>query len=322
MREVSNYLGIDIGGTAVKMGIVDNLGMVLQKAQYPVAFDGYQTPILVTVLQSVDFFLKEYGIRISDLGGIAISATGQIDSNLGMVAGSGGNIKNWDGVKIKEEFLSKYGLPTVVLNDANCVALAENWIGNAKGADNALILTIGTGLGGGIIVDKRILLGESGFAGELGHFSIDYHGRPCTCGNFGCFEQYASMTALIRQVQAYYKTNHIPCEREVNGMFIFEEIQHGNVAIQEIVDAWISDISHGITSLVHIFNPSVVVIGGGVSLQKELFIDKLQKTLQNKIMPNFRKHLAILPAKLGNDAGMVGAVFYLLQEYASEFGLV
>ncbi len=313
MDKIAKYLGIDIGGTAVKMGIVTKNGEILSKSQFPVAFDGYETPILVTVLKSTDLFLSENNIDPEALGGIAVSATGQIDSNLGIVAGSGGNIKNWVGARIKEEFEAKYRKKTVVINDANCVALGEAWIGNARGKKNALIFTIGTGLGGGIMVDDRILLGESGFAGELGHFSIHYEGRPCTCGNRGCFEQYASMTALVKQVKSYVEEENIIVDGEINGMYIFEEVKRGNEGIARIVDAWIDDISHGITSLVHVFNPEVVLIGGGVSLQKELFIDKLEQKLQSRIMPNFRKKLQLLPAKLGNDAGMVGAVYHFLK---------
>lgn len=313
MNEQNTYLGIDIGGTAVKMGIVTETGEILCKSQYPVAFDHYETPILTTVLQSAELFLSEQNISPTSLSGIAVSATGQIDSHLGMVAGGGGNIRNWTGARIKEEFESRYHLRTVVINDANCVALGEAWIGNAKDQKNALIFTIGTGLGGGIMVDGKILLGASGFAGELGHFSIHFEGRPCTCGNKGCFEQYASMTALIKQVKQYMEAHDIKVDGEVNGLYIFEQIKAGNSWMAEIVDAWICDISHGITSLVHIFNPDVVLVGGGVSLQKELFVDKLEKKLQEKIMPNFRKQLKLLPAKLGNDAGMVGAVYYFLQ---------
>ena len=168
------YLGIDIGGTSVKMGIVTDQGEILCHKGYPVAFDGYQTPILTTVLKSVDLFRGENNQQIGKLGGIGISATGQIDTHLGEVIGVGGNIENWLGAKIKKEFEEKYAIKTSVINDANSVAIGEKWIGRAQDYANIIVITIGTGVGGGIILDSKILLGQMGIAGELGHFSIDH----------------------------------------------------------------------------------------------------------------------------------------------------
>ena len=312
LEQKSLYLGIDIGGTATKMGIVDSIGNILYKNQYSVSFDNYETPILETVLKKSKEFILESKFDIANILGIGISATGQIDTPKGIVVGTGGNIRNWDNAPIKEEFEKLYNLPVIVVNDANCVALGEKWIGYAKDTKNALILTIGTGLGGGIIVNDKILLGRSGLAGEIGHFSINNKGRVCTCGNLGCFEQYASMTALLKQVKNYLDENDIKPESELNGFYIFEAIKNNDSEITKIVETWIEDIACGITSLVHIFNPEVVLIGGGVSTQKELFVDKLDTKLNNKIMPNFRKGIKLLPAKLGNDAGLIGAVYYLL----------
>lgn len=305
------YLGIDIGGTAVKMGIVTKLGEILYKNQYPVAFDNYKTPILTTVLAKTQEFLNSIQISPDTLSGIGISATGQIDTIQGMVAGTGGNIRNWSGTRLKEEFEKRYSLPITVVNDANCVALGEAWIGNAQNTKNAIILTIGTGLGGGLIVGSKVLLGHSGFAGELGHFSINHTGRPCTCGNLGCFEQYASMTALIKQVRTRFAGRLHP--EGIHGLSIFTAIAEGNVEMEGIVDEWIYDIACGITSLVHIFNPELILIGGAVSVQKELFIDKLNAKLQDKLLPNFYKDCKLLSAKLGNDAGLIGAVYYLME---------
>ena len=165
------FLGIDIGGTAVKMGIVDENGTILLSYEASVAFDHYDTPILQTVLKESEKFLKDNKINPGDLRGIGISATGQIDVQRGIVAGSGGNIRNWEGSNLKEAFIQKYRLPVTVVNDANCVALGEKWIGSAKNAKDVIVLTIGTGLGGGIIVNDQILLGRAGFGGELGKSS-------------------------------------------------------------------------------------------------------------------------------------------------------
>lgn len=308
------YLGIDIGGTAVKIGLVDETGKILFSNQYSVSFDQYQTPILETVLKSTDLFLESNKMVSKDLCGIGISATGQIDTKLGIVAGSGGNIKNWEGANLKRAFSDKYHLPVTVVNDANCVALGEKWIGSAKDATNVIVLTIGTGLGGGIIVNHQILLGQFGYGGEIGHFSIDQQGLPCTCGNTGCFEQYASMTALVKSVTTYYETNDPDylSHHSINGKTIFESVANKDSDIVQIVNEWIYKISTGIVSLVHIFNPELVVIGGGVSMQEELFISKLRDQVMQHVMPNFRNDLKLNAASLGNNAGLVGAVYYLI----------
>ena len=274
---MNKYLGIDIGGTAVKIGIVDDTGNLLVSSEAPVAFDHYDTPILQTVLKESEIFLNQNNIKPDDLYGIGISATGQIDAINGIVAGSGGNIRNWEGSDLKDAFTQKYHLPVTVINDANCVALGEKWTGSAKNAKDVIVLTIGTGLGGGIIVNDQILLGQSGFGGEIGHFSIHKEGVTCTCGNKGCFEQYASMTALVNSVIRYYETADPDHMRDcpVNGKSIFDSVRKGDEAIIRIVDAWIHDIAAGIVSLVHIFNPELIIIGGGVSVQEELFIAKL-----------------------------------------------
>src|SRR3712207_6609012 len=165
---MKKYLGIDIGGTAVKLGIVDELGNISHTAQYPVAFDAYKTPILDTVLQSCRLFLDDISISTKELSGIGVSATGQIDSEAGIVAGVGGNIRNWEGARIKDELEAAFALKATVVNDANCVAIGEQWTGSARGVSDVIVLTVGTGLGGGIIVNNRILLGQSGFGGEIG----------------------------------------------------------------------------------------------------------------------------------------------------------
>lgn len=306
-----NYLGIDIGGTAAKIGLVTCNGDILHSASYNVAFDNYQTPILHTVLNKTDDFLQSFHINPKNLAGIGISATGQIDTINGIVAGSGGNIKNWLGSNIKSSFEEKYGLKTTVVNDANCVAIGEQWVGAAKNSKNAIIITIGTGVGGGIIVNNEILLGSIGIAGEIGHFSIDQNGKTCTCGNKGCIEQYGSMTALIKSVKEI--AHEIPLNpNSINGLEIFKLVKEKNEKVCHIVDQWINSIISCLVSLTHIFNPEVIIIGGGVSAEKELFVSKVAKGVYSRVMPKFKENLQIKPAKLGNNAGLVGAVRYCM----------
>ena len=300
-----NYLAIDIGGTAVKIAILNKDGEILSFDKYSVCFDKYETPILETVLKSIDVFIEENNIKNFD--GICVSATGQIDVNKGAVIGTGGNIKNYDGSEIKSKLENKYKVKTTVINDANAAVLGELFLGRAKGLKNVVMITIGTGVGGGIVVNGNILHGNLGIGGELGHFSINNRGIECTCGNRGCYERYASMTALIKRVEDKLGI------QDINGKDIFDRISSDNM-VKDIVDEWIDDISDGLVSLAHIFNPEIILIGGAVSNQEDLFINKLREKVKIKVMPNFASNLKIEAAKLGNDAGLVGALYYYLKD--------
>ena len=307
------FIGVDIGGTEVKIGLITDDGDIIKKTKESVSFDGYETPIIVTVNKVLGEFLKEAGVPSGKIKAIGVSATGAIDCINGVVAGSGGHIKNWLGTPIKRILEENHKIPTFVLNDANAAALGEMWKGAARGKKNVLVITIGTGVGGGIIVDGHILLGSHGFAGELGYLKPPFIlNEPVV--RRGCYEDYASMSALVRMVKDAASKEIIDSKYgiETNGKMIFEGIKNGDEKLREISERWIDNIAAGMVSLVHIFNPQIILIGGGVSSQKELFIDKLEKSIMNNIMDEFRIDLKIQPASLKNDAGMIGAVKFCI----------
>ncbi len=307
------YLGVDIGGTAVKMGLVTAQGEILVTHSADVAFDDYETPIIQTVMSQMDYFLAAQQLAAQSLKGIGVSATGQIDAITGEVIGVGGNIKNWLNTPIKQELEARYHVPVTVLNDANCMVLGEAWCGSAKGANHVIGITIGTGVGGGIIVAGQILTGQLGIAGEIGHFSIKSDGKRCTCQNVGCFEQYASMTALVKSVRAAYEDLGLDIPKEeINGAIIFEQVKKGHQKLTHLVNEWIEVMGQGLVSLIHLFNPEVVLIGGGVSAQEELFIEPLRAYVLEHVMTKFKMNLKIESACLGNQAGLVGAIAYHL----------
>lgn len=314
------YLGIDIGGTEVKIGYVSEKGEIQKMQSYSVSFDGYETPILQTVLEKIDVFFDSQKIVRTDIIAIGVSATGAINSNQGVVAGSAGHIKNWEGSCIKDELQKKYHIPVYVLNDANAAALGEAWMGAAKDKRNAIVMTVGTGIGGGIIVDSKVLQGRDGFAGEIGHIMIQCEGEKCSCGNIGCLEHLGSMNALIRMVKKAINEKKISWNENetIDGRHIFEQVRIGNKALEEIVELWITYISVGIINLVHILNPEIVIIGGGVSAQKELFIDKIREKVLESGMHNFTEGLEICAAQFKNQAGILGAVYYCIGKLNEE----
>ena len=309
------YLGIDIGGTAVKFGLVNGEGvMVSDVSEYPVKFDNYETPIIETVVKSTKEFMSKNNKNFFDINGIGVSATGGVNSKLGIVEGSAGHIKNWEGTNIKKRLEVEFGINTAVLNDANAAALGEMWKGAAKGRENVVVMTIGTGVGGGIIVDSKILLGSKGFAGEIGHIPVNVDGEECSCGNTGCIEHYGSTSALVRNIKNAVISGEIIGinEDEIDGRLIFKQVAAGNKVVIKYVDEWINYISAAIVGLVHIFNPEMVILGGGVSKQKEFFVDKVRDKVLHGVMDNFAQGLSIEAAELGNNAGIIGAVKFVI----------
>ena len=304
---MKQYLAIDIGGTSVKLGIVDEEGRVLAKAEQSVCFDYYETPILTTVLSASEQFLKEQDVRPQSLAGIGVSATGQIDTHTGTVVGTCGSLPNYIGSPIKAELEAKFGLPVTVANDANCMTLGEVWVGGAKGYTDVIGVTLGTGVGGGILTGGRLLEGARGLGGELGHYRTHaLDGVRCTCGASGCWERYAATTALVRAAQP---RNH----KWRDGRAIFESAHAGDPIILALLEDWTDEIVQGLAGLVHIFNPQLILIGGGVSAQQELLIEPIARKVRASIMPAFAEGLEIRAAQLHNDAGMVGAVYYFRQ---------
>ena len=301
------YLGVDIGGTAVKLGLVDENGQVVSRAERSVSFDGYKTPILDTVTAAIRDFIASHDAPA--LAGIGVSATGQIDSRRGVVAGTCGNFPGWIGVDIKGTLEREFGLPVTVANDANCMLLGEVWAGAAKGYTDVIGVTLGTGVGGGILTGGRLLEGARGLGGELGHYRTHaLDGVPCTCGAAGCWERYAATTALVRAAQAKNPAWD-------NGRAIFAAAQAGDPTVLALLDAWTDEIAQGLAGMVHIFNPQLILIGGGVSAQQKLLIDPIAAKVRASVMPAFAEGLEIRAAQLHNDAGMVGAVYYFRQQH-------
>ncbi len=306
---MKQYLGVDIGGTAVKLGIVDASGTILQHAEQSVSFDGYQTPILTTVQRACQSFLKDFDT--TQLSGIGVSATGQIDSVQGVVAGTCGSLPKWTGSPIRTALQDQFSLPVTVANDANCMLLGEVWVGAAQGYTDVIGITLGTGVGGGILTGGRLLSGARGLAGEIGHFRLHaVDGVPCTCGAHGCWESYASTTALVKRAKAQ---DPAWCD----GRTLFAAIEQGKPHAKELLDAWIDEIAQGLSGLVHIFNPQLILVGGGVSAQQDLLIKPLVDKVKASVMPAFTQGLELRAAALQNDAGLVGAVYHFIQQTAS-----
>ena len=286
-----NILAIDIGGTMIKYGLVSSDGEILST-------DKIETEAekgLENILNKIDNIFKKY--KENNPIGVAVSGTGQINGMIGKVIGGNPIIPNWIGANLVKILEEKYNLPAVLENDVNCVALGEKWIGAGKDLSNFICLTIGTGIGGGIILNNQLFRGENFVAGEFGHILIKK----------GEFEQFASTTALIRLVKE--RTG-----KTLNGKEIFDLEKKEIVEYQKVISEWIENLTDGLSSIVYCFNPANMILGGGVIEQGEPLINRIKNSLFKKIGPQFKEKLNIIQAKLGNNAGMIGASYLLLEK--------
>lgn len=294
-------VGIDIGGTMIKYGLISLDGKISAEGEIPTEAEKGIENLLKKISGIIEVYPKE------ELLGIAVSGTGQIDGNIGKVIGGNDIIPGWIGTDLVEMLEKKFSLPAVLENDVNCAALGEKWLGAGKEKKDFICITIGTGIGGGIVMNDDILRGDTCVAGEFGHIQIVKNGLECMCGKKGCYERYASATALVKMVKE--KTG-----LKLNGKEIFERERAGESVFKEIVEEWIDYLTDGLSTITYIFNPSLIVIGGGVTKQGDYLCERINKSLAIKIGVNYKKNLSIRFAELGNNAGMLGAVYLLLKK--------
>lgn len=282
-------LAFDIGGTFIKYGICENFE-IKGKAKTPTEAENGGRAIIDKVIS----IIKGY----DDIDRIAISTAGQVDSIEGKIVYSTGNIPNYTGVEIKKIIENETGIKTYVENDVNSAAIGEAKFGAGKGYDSFICLTYGTGIGGAIYLNNELFKGAGSSAGELGHIITHANGKSCTCGGSGCYEAYASTTALVNRVKNATKQN-------LNAIEIFKSLS--NQEIKTELDAWIDEIIIGLISIIYTFNPPLIVLGGGIMNEKYI-IEAINQKLYPQLMDSFR-NVKIVGAELGNDAGMLGASF-------------
>ncbi len=299
---MKTILTLDVGGTAVKMGLIREDGSLQSKRERSVSFDGYRTPILQTVIREAEAYLQE---EDASPAGIGVSATGQVDDREGVVIGTNGAIPGYEGTPFRRALEERFGVPVRVQNDANAAVLGECYAGRGRDVADVLMVTLGTGVGGGVVSGGRLMTGARGIAGELGHFQLDPGGEKCTCGRRGCFERYASVSALVRSAGG--KRGY------ANGREIFSRAAEDDPTALGLLSDWIGFIAAGLIGLTHIFNPSLILIGGGVSTQEQLLIAPLREKVMAGVMPRFAEGLRLEAAMLGNDAGIYGAAALFLR---------
>ncbi len=308
------YVGIDLGGTNIAAGIVDENGVLLYKDSVPTKRERPYQEIIKDMAQLALKVIKDKGLDIKDIKSIGIGSPGTPDAEKGILVYSC-NL-NFDNTPIKEEMQKYIDLPIYLENDANCAALAESIAGAAKDVNDSIAITLGTGIGGGIVINKKIYSGFNYAGSEIGHTVIVSDGVQCTCGRKGCWEAYASATALIRQTKDAAVANPQSKINEIiNGDLdkidaktAFDAAKMGDETGQKVVDQYIKYIAEGLSNTINSFMPEVVVIGGGVCKEGEYLLKPLRERVYADIYcrgsvpkPQIRV------AEMGNDAGIVGA---------------
>ncbi len=330
LKENKMRIGIDIGGMTVKLGLVDGAKIVAKKVIETNSEKLSSENVVKNIAVAAMELLQENNSTLLDCEAVGIACPGTVDSNAGVVLYS--NNIAWENVPILELFeryitsgqdleLSSFikQIPTLALaNDADAAALGEVLYGAAKGKSNAILLTLGTGVGGGVVMGKKIFSGYMRGGCEPGHMVIDRNGKQCTCGRKGCLEMYASATALMEMAREAAREHKVSlmnelCENDMtklNGKMIFDAQKQGDAAAVKVIDTYEENLSIGITNLVNIFRPELVILGGGVSAQKEYLTDALQERVDKMCFGADHGEVPhIVTSQLGNDAGIIGAAY-------------
>lgn len=287
-------IAFDVGGTAIKFGMVDKNFKVLFSEEFPTnEFEDTDN----MVMYAMEAKLREYEGQYDAIG---ISTAGQVDFENGMIHDGVGNIPNYNHSDLRGTFERIFNVPVAVDNDVNCAAIGEAHFGAAKGASDFLCLTYGTGVGGCIYINGDVYRGSKFAGGEFGHMATHKDGRPCTCGRIGCYEAYAACRVFTKSVSDRMG-------KKMNGREIFMEENLKNPVIIEEMDNWEDEIALGLRNLCYIFNPSLIVLGGGI-MSEDLLLGHIRHKVNAQLEPNY-KHVKIEKAQLGNKAGMLGAAW-------------
>lgn len=308
------YLGIDLGGTNIASGVVDENYNIIGRGKVKTNCPRPAAEIADDMALSVNLALKDAGITIDQVEAMGIGSPGAIDPINGVVVDSG-NL-DFHLVPLCSMLKERLGVDFYIENDANAAAYGEYIAGAGKGTKNFIAITLGTGVGGGIIIDGKIYSGSNYAGAELGHMVMCIDGEACTCGRRGCFEAYASATALIRQTKETMDRNHDSIMWEltgnninaVNGLTAFDAMRKNDAAGKAVVDRYLYYVASGVASIINIFQPDLLCIGGGISREGETIAAPIRSIVANEVLAkNAEKKTEIRTAKLGNDAGIIGA---------------
>lgn len=305
------YIGIDLGGTNIKGGIIEENGNIIYKDMIPTNAGRDYKEIVKDIAGLINKMLSDASVDISNIKSIGIGAPGTCNAKEGIII-CASNI-GFDNVPICEELGKYFAVPVFVENDANCAALGEYNVLD-EDVDNIVFITLGTGVGGGIIINKKLYTGKNGTAAEVGHMVVMEDGEQCNCGYSGCWERYASVTALINQTKEYIKANPESelakaGKEKVSGRTAFDLAKMGDEGSLEVVRTWIKHVATGIISIINLLQPEFLIIGGAISKEGDYLLNPIKEYQKNNTYSKIAGSTRIITASLGNDAGLIGSAF-------------
>ena len=308
--------GIDIGGTMVKIGMFSETGELLVRWEIPTRKGADPVLLLEDIKTSLNQCMAEHKIDVENTLGIGMTAPGPVTAD--GILHNAVNI-GWGAVKLAELAEDIIGIsPVRIGNDARVAALGEAVYGAGKNAKSMLMLTLGTGVGGGVVLDGKILMGSSGVAGEIGHMTIDpYETETCSCGKKGCLEQYASATGMVRVAEKFLKERKeesvLRQLKQLTAKDLWSAAKNGDALANEITDVVCDRLGSAIANAIYLVDTEMIVIGGGVSAAGDLLLKKVETSYQEKVFAHSRNKRFVL-AELGNDAGICGAAALILKD--------
>ena len=294
-------IGIDLGGTFIKYALVSQSGEILFEGKLPVGGDATREDTLDTIEKSIQKVVDEAAKKGIQLKGIGIGSPGVIDN--GVVLGGADNLDRWENIDLGKFYSEKFDMPVFADNDANVMGLGEVAFGAAKDCSDVIFITVGTGIGGAIVINGQLYGGYKNRGGELGHLTIQHNGIDCSCGGRGCLEAYASTSALIQQ----YADKTGQDVNKIDGRYIIQKFKENEPEAIACLKAHTDYLGHGIAGFINTFAPQKVVIGGGISEAGQFYIDMIKESAFKYAMPDCSTNTDIVAASLGNNAGCLGA---------------
>jgi len=325
MREIKKpglpVLAIDIGGTKILTALISNKGQIMAKEfQLTLADEGPEA-VINRIFSAIDRLLTIRSIDPSQLHSISIAAAGAIDFDKGLVTSSP-HLPGWHDVPLRDIVRSRYSVNTLLMNDASAAALGEHRLGAGREVNNLILLTVGTGIGGGIVIDGKLYSGPCGSAGEIGHMTIDVNGPRCSCGNIGCFEVLASGTAMAREAIRRISQGErssiteivVGKIEDITAETVSLSAQNGDSLALEVISQAATYLGVGMVNLVNIFNPEMIIVGGGVANMGDLLLNPARQVIQERAFRLPAQAVRVVPAQLGEDAGVLGAAIFARQQ--------
>lgn len=309
------YAGIDIGGTNIKYGLFDRKGKVIHKEQRPTLAEKGADPLMHLVTNIGESLLYWAAEEEKDVRWLGVGSPGAINNQTGKVIGQCPNIAGWQGMDIASVLNERLNIPVHVDNDVNCMALAESRFGAAVGYDSVVCVAVGTGVGGGVILNGKLWRGSSHSGGEIGHLTIDYDGPKCACGSRGCIEVYCASAGIISRTKDKLKGGLTEVFDSVldDGLDsltikkLFLAAKKNDSVALEVIQETAEKLGAGLTGVINLLNPQALVIGGGVAEGGAGFVEAVAEEIRKRAFDSATENLRVARATLGNDAGFIGA---------------